>query len=193
MSLWRTHRKSDDVCILEALERRVLLSGEASALAAEVHEGWLAESASEPPPGYTVLWDVPEYTWTHGCGPTAGAMVLAYWDILAYPNFFPGDASTQTADVKQAIASLGNGDGTLVNPGTPGTGHVPDYAFYALVNDSGWPAPFPDMSTPPAAPTGTCTDGRRRTRSGKASSATAPMSDIPQPIPTRRPSCPPGA
>ncbi|MGB2823240.1 MAG: LEPR-XLL domain-containing protein, partial [Phycisphaerae bacterium] len=143
-------------CVLEPLEPRLLLSGDTLALYEDADAGWLAE----PPPGYTytapeepadpkgqkVLWDVPEYFWHHGCGPTAAAMVLGYWDVVAYPSYFPGDASTHTTAVSEAIASKGDGSDTTADPGTPGTGHVPDYAFYGGVNDYGWDPPFMDLS-----------------------------------------------
>jgi len=143
-------------CVLEPLEPRLLLSGDTLALCEDVAAGGLAD----PPPGYAytapeepvnakaqkVLWDVPEYFWHHGCGPTAAAMVLGYWDVVAYPNYYPGDASTQTTAVNERIASKGDGSDTTADPGTPGTGHVPDYAFYDGVNDYGWDHALMDLS-----------------------------------------------
>jgi hypothetical protein len=49
---------------------------------------------------------VPAYSWRHGCGPTAGGMVMGYWDNQGF-DLIPGDASTQTDAVDQAIASDG--------------------------------------------------------------------------------------
>ncbi len=105
--------------VLEALEGRVLLSAANS----ELSLGVITNSTPEPPPGYEarggdavsegllsagiskVLYGVPEYFWYGGCSPTSGGMVMGYWDKLAYPNFFPGDASTQTTEVNDSIAS----------------------------------------------------------------------------------------
>ncbi|MGB2822088.1 MAG: C39 family peptidase, partial [Phycisphaerae bacterium] len=148
--------------IIESLEARLLLDG---ALCEGAPAGWL----SAPPPGYvyaepesvggdtsggseSVLSSVPEYFWHHGCGPTAAAMVLAYYDVLGYIDYFAGDASSQTVAVNEAIASKGDGGDSTADPGTPGTGHVPDYAFYDGQDDYGWvdangaPDPHPDMS-----------------------------------------------
>jgi len=124
---------------MEALEDRLLLSG--NLLASQLGDALdLAETTiewrSEAPPGFTyvevtgegagvskVISGVPEYFWTHGCSPTSVAMVFGYWDGVAYPDFFPGDASTQTAAVTDRIASAG---------------HIADYA------------PTPDRVPPPA-------------------------------------------
>jgi hypothetical protein len=73
---------------------------------------------------YTIL-GVPEYFWRHGCGPTSVGMVVGYYDICGYGDLVPGDASTQTTAVNQAIASGGNSS----NPNGPGfEKHYEDYA-----------------------------------------------------------------
>jgi len=59
----------------------------------------------------TVVAGVPSYLWRHGCGPTAAGMVIGYHDGSGYPLLIPGDASTQTNAVDQAIAT-GDGAGT---------------------------------------------------------------------------------
>lgn len=75
--------------------------------------------------GQTVISGVPTYKWRHGCGPTAAGMVIGYWDGHGYDDLIPGDASTQTFAVKQAIASGGN----LSNPNPPGSEkHYEDYS-----------------------------------------------------------------
>jgi len=52
---------------------------------------------------------VPAYTIRHGCAPTAVGMVVGYYDKYPeYQDLIPGDASTQTSDVNQAIASQSN-------------------------------------------------------------------------------------
>jgi hypothetical protein len=48
---------------------------------------------------------VPGYAWHHGCGPTAAGMVIGYYDTHGFGQLIPGDASTQTAAVDEAIAS----------------------------------------------------------------------------------------
>lgn len=58
--------------------------------------------------GTAVIGGVPGYLWRHGCGPTAAGMVIGYWDGNGFDDLIPGDSSTQTAAVNQAIAS---GDG----------------------------------------------------------------------------------
>ncbi len=71
---------------------------------------------------------VPGYCWRHGCGPTAVGMVLGYYDTHGFPDLFPGDASTETTDVDQAIASEGSG--------VLGAGLQLHYEDYALPDDS---------------------------------------------------------
>ncbi len=60
-----------------------------------------------PPPDWTVyvIPGVPGYDWRHGCTPTAIGMIMAYHDMNGYDGLMPGDPSTQTEEVNQAIAS----------------------------------------------------------------------------------------
>jgi hypothetical protein len=78
---------------------------------------------------------VPAYIWRHGCGPTAAGMVVGYWDAHGYGWLIPGDASSQTAAVNEAIAST--------------QGAANHYADYALPKDSP-PTLLADRSAPPA-------------------------------------------
>jgi len=81
---------------------------------------------------------VPGYGWRHGCAPTAVGMVVGYYDTMGY-ELIPGDASTQTNAVNQAIASQADAS----NPrhyedyslpiDNPGTGLLAD-------NSVGYPA-----------------------------------------------------
>jgi hypothetical protein len=71
------------------------------------------------------LSGVPAYIWRHGCGPTAMGMILGYWDAKGFSNLIPGDASTQTYYVNQAIAS--GGDDALSTATPPR--HFEDYAM----------------------------------------------------------------
>lgn len=78
-----------------------------------------------------VIPGVPAYRWRHGCGPTAVAMVLAYYDTHGFSALLPGDGSFQSDAVNLAIAS---------------TGHFNDYSLpldYA-------PNLLKDKSEPPA-------------------------------------------
>jgi hypothetical protein len=55
-----------------------------------------------------VIKDVPAYAWYHGCGPTAAASILGYYDMHGYDNLF--DASgwedvSLTKNVKDEISS----------------------------------------------------------------------------------------
>ncbi|OPX21648.1 MAG: hypothetical protein B1H04_06310, partial [Planctomycetales bacterium 4484_123] len=131
---------------MEALEPRLLLDAGA-VLDAALDELLVTDRGLDvPPPGYnyseqdapakgaggagvTKILNVPEYIWYHGCAPTSGGMILGYWDTVAYPNYFPGDASTQTNDVNDRIAS---------------SGHIADYV------------PTPDRTPPPPYHTDDC-------------------------------------
>ncbi|MCC7204368.1 MAG: hypothetical protein IT441_04765 [Phycisphaeraceae bacterium] len=99
-----------------------------------------------------VIASVPAYEWWFGCTPTAVGMLMGYYDQAGYINLMPGNASTQTDAVNEAIASSGNGfyinGDTAVTPGTPGSGHIPDYALYGgnAGNDEDLSSPIPDMS-----------------------------------------------
>ena len=59
-------------------------------------------------PGQQVISGVPGYVWRDGCGPTAAGMVVGYWDGAGFGALIPGDASSQTLAVNQAMASDGH-------------------------------------------------------------------------------------
>lgn len=54
-----------------------------------------------------VVPDVPAYNWYHGCGPTAAASILGYWDLNGYPNLFDASGADVylTANVQDHISS----------------------------------------------------------------------------------------
>ena len=52
-----------------------------------------------------ILSNVPVYLWYHGCAPTSGGMIMAYWDAQGYSNLAPGDGQTYNASVEQTITS----------------------------------------------------------------------------------------
>jgi hypothetical protein len=58
-----------------------------------------------------VIGGVPAYLWWHGCGPTAAGMVMGYYDGHGFGALIEGDASTETNEARQAVAT-GNGPGT---------------------------------------------------------------------------------
>jgi len=94
-----------------------------------------------------ILTEVFGYSGAHGCSPTSGVEIMGYWDCYGYPDLIPGssDWSMNQERIEEAIASKGDGDGTKNNPGTPGTGHVPDYEYFRGVCDRDFI--FPDMSS----------------------------------------------
>jgi hypothetical protein len=51
---------------------------------------------------------VPSYLWNDGCGPTALAMVIGYYDTHGFPDLIIGSGATQTATVDSAISTNGN-------------------------------------------------------------------------------------
>lgn len=56
----------------------------------------------------TVLSNVPAYNWYHGCGPTAAASIIGYYDLHGYDNLFPGSVwkvVSQTVNVQDQISS----------------------------------------------------------------------------------------
>lgn len=56
--------------------------------------------------GEESLIGIPSYLWRHGCGPTAVGMVAGYWDGKeGCQDIFDGDATNQTENVNQGIAS----------------------------------------------------------------------------------------
>ena len=84
-----------------------------------------------------VIEGIPGYLWRHGCGPTAAGMIIGYWDGHGFPLLVPGDASTQTYEVDQTIAT---GDGAAT--------HYSDYSLPIDDPDTD-PEPLPDLSEPP--------------------------------------------
>ena len=52
-----------------------------------------------------IINNIPTYIWHRGCGPTALGMLIGYYDMLGYTDLISGDASTQTVEVNNAIAT----------------------------------------------------------------------------------------
>ena len=96
------------------------------------------EKMALAPGGRAVIIDgVPGYLWRHGCGPTAVGMVIGYHDTHGFDAFIPGDASVQTREVDQAIASQRT-------PADPG-----HYEDYSLPLDDPSTGLLPDKSEAP--------------------------------------------
>lgn len=70
--------------------------------------------------GVEKVLGAPGYLWRHGCGPTAGGMLLGYYDIQGFDDLFDGAADTQTEAVDQGIAS---------QRGSEPYGHYEDYSL----------------------------------------------------------------
>jgi hypothetical protein len=76
-----------------------------------------------------IVDSVPAYEWYHGCGPTAAASVLGYWDLNGYDNLFGAsgwDDVRLTANVRDEISSpahntMYNPDPDLPGPAPPDT------------------------------------------------------------------------
>ena len=119
----------------ELLEPRLLLSQVALPLDALGFSGDVpalqaASLATEPGTAEaatgTLIAGVPAYYWHRGCGPTAAGMVIGYWDTQGYDDLVVGDATTQTSDVDNMIASPEHyADYALPIDGTS-TGILPD-------------------------------------------------------------------
>lgn len=111
----------------------LMLSG-ILATSALAQERYLSTTGPTPPPGVVseplslskavnTISGVPPYLWRHGCGPTSVGMVIGYWDSQGFDDLIPGDASTQSSDVQQAIAS-GGSSASAMSPEQ----HYEDYA-----------------------------------------------------------------
>jgi len=85
----------------------------------------------------TIISGVPSYIWRHGCGPTALGMLVGYYDGNGYPDLIPGDASTQTTAVNDAMAN---------------TEHYDDYS----TPEDSYPTLLNDKSTNGGAHTSNC-------------------------------------
>ena len=72
---------------------------------ANVPSGIIKEKRAFEATGTKTITGVPSYNWLRGCGPTATGMVIGYYDLNGFPDLIPGDASSMTADVNNAIAN----------------------------------------------------------------------------------------
>jgi hypothetical protein len=98
-----------------------------------------ARAAALTATGDHLLNDVPSYLWHDGCAPTSVGMIVGYYDGHGYDALIPGDATSETTAVSQAIAS---------HEDSPG--HPRHYEDYALPKDDSLATALPDRSEAPA-------------------------------------------
>jgi hypothetical protein len=70
----------------------------------------------------TSLSNVPAYNWYHGCGPTAAASIMGYYDVHGYTNLFDAsgwDAVKLTGNVQDQISSPAHNAKYDPNPDVP--------------------------------------------------------------------------
>jgi Ca2+-binding RTX toxin-like protein len=88
-----------------------------------------APAPSPSPTTTNVLTNVPHYEWYHGCGPTAAASVMGYWDLNGYSNLFDASGWDQvklTANVKDHISSPAHNAKYNSSPDNPNLPDPPD-------------------------------------------------------------------
>lgn len=84
-----------------------------------------AAKAADP----VVLPHVPAYNWYHGCGPTAAASVIGYYDLHGYDNLLEASgwaAVRLTENVKELISSTAHNDKYDPTPDDAGLPDPPD-------------------------------------------------------------------
>ena len=78
-----------------------------TAFAEQVSEVSLAPGAEKPMMGANPIDGVPTYTWWYGCSPTAGGMMVGFWDGQpGYGNLYDGDASVWSGDGASGTRSM---------------------------------------------------------------------------------------
>lgn len=116
--------------------RQLLLSGFALTLAfnvpvaaAQANVGGCNGLAPVPLVGPTTLTAsariidaVPAYSWYHGCGPTAAASVIGYWDLHGFPGLFNAQGAEVflTSNVQDQISSPAHNAKYDPDPDAPG-------------------------------------------------------------------------
>jgi len=81
--------------------------------------------------GVFLIPDVPSYEWYGGCAPTAGGMIVGYWDAHGFPDLITeGDGTnswtTNQAAIKEMIASQGYFEDWWPKPDAPPPHHPDD-------------------------------------------------------------------
>ncbi len=75
----------------------------------DVSPGFMGRSPSDPAGGSAVvIANVPAYNWYHGCGPTAAASIIGYYDVHGFGNLFDASGWNNvklTANVQNQISS----------------------------------------------------------------------------------------
>lgn len=90
-------------------------------------------SVGDASPAANFLTTVPAYNWYNGCGPTAAASVLGYWDSFGFSNLFDagGEDLYLTANVQDEISSPEHN--AKYNP-TPDDPTLPEPAFNSIAD-----------------------------------------------------------
>ncbi|MFC1510293.1 PEP-CTERM sorting domain-containing protein [Candidatus Omnitrophota bacterium] len=91
-----------------------------------------------------LITDVPSYNWYHGCGPTAVASVIGYYDLHNYDNLFNvsgWDDVRLTANVQDEISSPAHNAKYDSTPDAPGP-HPPDTSIADFFRTSEDPLGF---------------------------------------------------
>lgn len=86
-------------------------------------------SATHVGASQVLLENVPAYDWYHGCGPTAAASVLGYWDLNGYDSLFNAsgwEAIKLTENVQDEISSSAHNTKYDPTPDDPTLPHPED-------------------------------------------------------------------
>ena len=76
-----------------------------------------------------LIENIPAYNWYHGCGPTAAASILGYYDLHGYDNLFNAsgwDNVSLTSNVQDEISSPEHNAKYDANPDNPNLPAPPD-------------------------------------------------------------------
>jgi hypothetical protein len=88
-----------------------------------------------------IISGVPAYYWYGGCGPTAAASIIGYWDQHGYSNLFDASGSDVflTAKVQDQISSPAHNAKYNLTPGDPNLPASPETSVADFFNTSnGW-------------------------------------------------------
>ena len=110
--------------------------------------GWgcLAASSAQALASPVTLSNVPAYNWYHGCGPTAAASIIGYYDLRGYDNLFTAsgwEAVKLTANVQDQISSPAHNAKYDLHPDVanlpvPAKTSIADWFKTSVNQQSGW-------------------------------------------------------
>jgi hypothetical protein len=91
----------------------------------------LASTSSSTSSTAKTIDSVPAYFWYHGCGPTAAASVIGFWDLHGFPNLFDASGADVflTSQVQDQISSPAHNAKYDPTPDLPGP--IPAYTSIA--------------------------------------------------------------